>query len=45
MPLSRIRYSAHGTNRKGFDKAWEEGWANQSEITLAKEFFQIIKQL
>lgn len=38
-------FGAWHNNRKGFDKAWEEGWANQSEITLAKEFFQIIKQL
>lgn len=33
-------FGAWHNNRKGFDKAWEEGWANQSEITLAKEFFK-----
>lgn len=38
-------FGAFCNNRKGFDKAWEAGWAAKTEITLAKEFFTIVKGL
>ena len=31
-------------DRKQFEKAWDEGWAVQTVITLAEDFFTIIRE-
>lgn len=38
-------FGAFAHNRKGFDKAWEEGWAIQTTITLAKDFLENVKPI
>lgn len=35
-------FGAFCNDRERFDEAWEAGWAIQTIITLAKEFFEII---
>lgn len=38
-------FGAFGHNRKGFDKAWKEGWAIQTTITLERDFLENVKPI
>lgn len=38
-------FGAYCGDREGFERAWEEGWAIKTEITLAEDFFEIIEKL
>ena len=38
-------FGAYCGARESFERAWEEGWAIKTEITLAEEFFEIIEKL
>mgnify|MGYP000565042862 FL=1 len=37
-------FGAFCNDPKRFEKAWEEGWAIQTVITLAEDFFTIIRR-